>query len=205
MGNMIGPVIAPTLGGEVSDHYGWQWAYWMIVPVAAVTAIGFQLILPKRETREHTRLDWSGFLTLSIAIAGAQIVFSRGQRLDWFESTEIVVSTFLTMIALYMFVVSQSHDETPVHSVVPVRRSQLCHRHAVGVLLRNAQLRTCRPVAAAAAEPRQLHGLGDRRIHRLAGAWYGDRFHLRDDISEARCPPDDDDLVSRCRPTAGTI
>ena len=131
MGNMIGPVIAPTLGGEVSDHYGWQWAYWMIVPVAVVTAIGFQFILPKRATREHTRLDWSGFLTLSIAIAGAQIVFSRGQRLDWFESTEIIVMTFLTMIALYMFVVHSLTTKRPF-----IRLFLFADRnYAIGMLL----------------------------------------------------------------------
>ena len=113
MGNMIGPVIAPTLGGEVSDLYGWQWAYWMIVPFAVITAVGFQFILPKRSARERTRLDWSGFLTLSIAIAGAQIVFSRGQRLDWFQSTEIVVMTFMTLVALYMFIAHSLTTQRP--------------------------------------------------------------------------------------------
>ena len=113
MGNMIGPVIAPTVGGEVSDLYGWQWAYWMIVPFALITAVGFQFVLPKRSARERATLDWSGFLTLSIAIAGAQIVFSRGQRLDWFQSTEIVVTTFLTLVALYMFIAHSLTTKRP--------------------------------------------------------------------------------------------
>ena len=104
MGNLIGPVIAPTIGGELSDLYGWQWAYWMIVPFAVTTAVGFWFILPKRSERETAVLDWTGFLTLSIAIAGAQIVFSRGQRLDWFDATEIVVMTFMSAVALYLFI-----------------------------------------------------------------------------------------------------
>ncbi len=103
MANMIGPVLGPTVGGEVSELYGWRWGFWMIVPVAVITAVGFRFILPTRDSRERPSLDWSGFITLSIAIAGAQLVFSRGQRLDWFQSTEIVVVTFLSVVALYMF------------------------------------------------------------------------------------------------------
>ncbi|MEM9357014.1 MAG: DHA2 family efflux MFS transporter permease subunit [Pseudomonadota bacterium] len=104
MANVIGPVLGPTIGGEISEIYGWQWGFWMMVPVAVLTAVGFQFVIPNRASRESTSLDWSGFITLSIAIAGAQFVFSRGQRLDWFQSTEIVVVTFLAAITFYMFV-----------------------------------------------------------------------------------------------------
>lgn len=103
MANMIGPVLGPTIGGEVSEIYGWRWGFWMMVPVAVFTAVGFRFVIPKRLSRERPNLDWSGFLTLSIAIAGAQFVFSRGQRFDWFQSEEIVVATFLAIVALYMF------------------------------------------------------------------------------------------------------
>ncbi|MEM6496259.1 MAG: MFS transporter, partial [Pseudomonadota bacterium] len=101
MANVVGPVIGPTIGGEISELYGWQWAFWMIVPLAIMTAVGFRFILPIRPNREPPGLDWSGFITLSIAIALAQLVFSRGQRLDWFASHEIVVATLVACIAFY--------------------------------------------------------------------------------------------------------
>lgn len=104
MANVIGPVLGPTIGGEISEIYGWQWGFWMMVPVAVITAVGFHFVIPKRTSRESSSLDWSGFITLSIAIAGAQFVFSRGQRLDWFQSTEIVVVAFLAAVTFYMFV-----------------------------------------------------------------------------------------------------
>ena len=113
MANVVGPVIGPTIGGEVSELYGWQWAFWMIVPIALMTAVGFRFILPTRPNRDPPGLDWSGFITLSIAIAGAQLVFSRGQRLDWFESYEIVVATLLSCIAFYMFVVHSLTAKRP--------------------------------------------------------------------------------------------
>jgi DHA2 family multidrug resistance protein len=103
MANMIGPVLGPTVGGEVSEAYGWRFGFWMVVPVAIITAIGYALVLRRDEPTGRAHLDWTGFLSLSIAIAGAQLVMSRGQRLDWFESQEILAATFLTAVALYLF------------------------------------------------------------------------------------------------------
>ena len=71
------------------------------------------LMMPRRASRERPSLDWSGLITLSIAIAGAQLVFSRGQRLDWFQSSEIVIVTFVTIIAFYMFFAHSLTAERP--------------------------------------------------------------------------------------------
>ena len=113
MANMIGPVLGPTLGGEISEAFGWRWGFWMIVPVAVLTSIGYWFVLKHDAPEGKTRLDWTGFLTLSIAIAGAQIVMSRGQRLDWFESTEVVATTILAGLAFYLFVVHSLTAERP--------------------------------------------------------------------------------------------
>ena len=63
--------------------------------------------------RGMSRLDWTGFLTLSAAISCVQLVLARGQRLDWFESPEIVVETVLAATALFMFVAHTLTAERP--------------------------------------------------------------------------------------------
>ncbi len=103
MANMIGPSLGPTLAGEVSEALSWRWGFWMVVPVTIITVIGCQLFIPRRTSRKLALLDWSGFITLSIAIACTQLMFSRGQRLDWFESTEIVIAAFVAIVSFYMF------------------------------------------------------------------------------------------------------
>ncbi len=104
MANMVGPVLGPMLAGWVAEHYGWRWAFWMLMPIVAAAVIGIRVLLPKDHVKGRVVLDWTGFLTLSLSVAGAQLVFSRGQRLDWFQSTEIAIATFLAVVALYMYV-----------------------------------------------------------------------------------------------------
>jgi DHA2 family multidrug resistance protein len=88
MAVVIGPVIGPTVGSMLSELYSWRWAFYMIVPVGLISFVGLRLTLPARPSdRADQRLDWTGFLSLSVAIACVQLVLSRGQRLDWFESS----------------------------------------------------------------------------------------------------------------------
>ena len=103
MGVVLGPVIGPTLAGFIAESYGWRWAFMMLVPVAAIAMAGLLYALPRDRYTEDVRLDWVGFLSLSAAVSGLQYVLSRGQRLDWFESDEIVIAAFVAGISFYVF------------------------------------------------------------------------------------------------------
>ena len=110
MSNILGPVIGPTLGGYIGEQMGWPWGFYMVLPVSALAFILFRFFLPPDEIgRKITPLDWIGFLSLSAAIAAAQLVLSRGQRLDWYDSSEIWISTVVAVVAFYIFL---SHSLT---------------------------------------------------------------------------------------------
>ena len=129
--NMFGPSIAPVLAGEIAEWYGWRWGFWMVLPVAVVAVVGYIAVLPRDTPGQRPRLDWIGFLSLSVALAAGQLVLSRGQRLDWFDSGEIVVGTFLTGLALYLFIAHSLTTPRPF-----VRLGLLRDRnYAVGLVL----------------------------------------------------------------------
>lgn len=110
MSNILGPVIGPTLGGWIGEQWGWPWGFYMVLPVSVLAFLLFRYFLPADTlSGKAARLDWIGFLSLSCAIAGAQLVLSRGQRLDWFESTEIWISTVIAGVSFYVFL---SHSLT---------------------------------------------------------------------------------------------
>jgi DHA2 family multidrug resistance protein len=54
-------------------------------------------------TGGSSRLDWIGFLSFAAAISCVQLGWSRGQRLDWYESPEIVLETIGAALAFYIF------------------------------------------------------------------------------------------------------
>lgn len=109
MGVVLGPIIGPTFAGIVAETYGWRWAFMMLLPVALVGLVGLIYALPKDGPTTKVRLDWIGFLSLSVAVSGLQYVLARGQRLDWFESNEITIAALLAAISFYIFL---SHSLT---------------------------------------------------------------------------------------------
>ena len=111
--NTIGPIIGPTCAGYLAEYLGWRWGFFMIVPVALGATIAARFALPEEKMQRSLSLDWVGFLSLSTAIAATQFVLSRGQRLDWFESTEIIVEVAIAALAFYVFLVHSATARTP--------------------------------------------------------------------------------------------
>ena len=103
MGVVVGPVIGPTLGGYLAELYTWRWAFYMIMPLGIVAFLGLYAFLREKRTRARTRLDWTGFLALSAAVVSLQLMLSRGQRLDWFDSPEIIIEAFCAVVGFYIF------------------------------------------------------------------------------------------------------
>ncbi|MGE3872372.1 MAG: MFS transporter, partial [Parvibaculaceae bacterium] len=57
--------------------------------------------------------DWTGFLLLALAIGGLQMMLDRGENLDWFSSTEILIEAGIAATAFYMFVVHMMTSDNP--------------------------------------------------------------------------------------------
>jgi DHA2 family multidrug resistance protein len=100
----VAPVFGPILGGYLAETLTWRWAFYMLVPVGVVSLVGMQLTLRADALPEKVRFDWTGFLALATALAAVQLVLARGVRLDWFDSTEIVIECLIAAIAFYVFV-----------------------------------------------------------------------------------------------------
>ena len=111
--NTIGPVLGPVFAGYLAQSLSWRWGFFMIVPVALAATIAARFALPEENRQRSLSLDWIGFLSLSVCIAATQFVLSRGQRLDWLESTEIVVEVAIAVLALYVFVVHSATAPRP--------------------------------------------------------------------------------------------
>jgi len=113
MGAVLGPIVGPVLGGHLSEAYGWRWVFYMIVPFSLVALAGVWLFIRDRGAPAPVRLDWTGFLTLSVALACLQLLLDRGERADWFGSAEIVAYAALAALGLYLFVAHTLTAERP--------------------------------------------------------------------------------------------
>jgi MFS transporter, DHA2 family, multidrug resistance protein len=103
IGVMAGPIMGPVLGGLITDLYSWRWVFFINLPIGLAALVGVLLIVPESETARKRRLDWIGFATLALGLAALQMILDRGERLEWFASTQIVLLALIAGLALYFF------------------------------------------------------------------------------------------------------
>src|ERR1700761_1219270 len=85
IGVVVGPVLGPVLGGWLTENYTWRYVFYINGPLGIAALLGMIAVLPD-STRGGAvqKLNWFGFITLGIAIAGFQIMLDRGESNDCF-------------------------------------------------------------------------------------------------------------------------
>ena len=110
---VAGGAFGPVFGGMLIEHFGWPWIFFITLPAAVLGVFAVWFVVPEAPQEEARRLDWFGFITLMVAIVAILLALSRGERLDWFESHEIVAEALIGGIAFYLFVVHTCIAEQP--------------------------------------------------------------------------------------------
>lgn len=132
IGVTMGSIIAPVLGGYASEDYGWRWVFLMVVPFAAACVVAIWAYIDDAdEARVPPPFDWSGFAFLALAVSALQLMLDRGERLDWFGSTEITFEAVIAGVSFYLFVVHVLTTRRPFLDP----RLLLDRNYAVGALL----------------------------------------------------------------------
>ena len=86
------PAIGPTIGGYLTENYGWQTIFFINTAPSLVMIIALWLTLE----REPMRLgllkegDWAGIVTMAIGLSALQTLLEEGNKDDWFGSPFIL-------------------------------------------------------------------------------------------------------------------
>ena len=101
---LVGPIIAPMLGGYLVDVASWEWIFFInIVPgVVSAAVVGTMLRNPTEPARAD--VDLPGVALLVLALGSLQFVLEEGERRDWFSSGSITMATVTAVLGGIAFV-----------------------------------------------------------------------------------------------------
>ncbi|HZZ09052.1 MAG TPA: DHA2 family efflux MFS transporter permease subunit [Paraburkholderia sp.] len=103
-GVMLGPILGPVLGGLLSEYHGWQWVFYINVPVGALAFAGIATRIGSTSTERPRRFDMVGFATLCLTVGLLQSVLDTGQQYGWLASRGIVAALVGAAFAFALFV-----------------------------------------------------------------------------------------------------
>src|SRR6476660_1496250 len=99
------PAIGPTIGGYLTENFGWQFIFYVnLVPGAVMIGmLYFSLEATPMKLSLLREGDWPGIVTMAIGLAALQTVLEEGNKDDWFGSPFIVKLSIVAAIALSAF------------------------------------------------------------------------------------------------------
>jgi MFS transporter, DHA2 family, multidrug resistance protein len=99
------PAIGPTIGGYLTENWGWQYIFYVnLVPGAVMVGmLWFSLEAKPMKLALLREGDWPGIITMAIGLGALQTVLEEGNKDDWFGSDFIVRLSIIAAIALTLF------------------------------------------------------------------------------------------------------
>jgi len=110
------PAIGPTIGGYLTENYGWRTIFFVNVIPTAVMVSALYLTLERQpmQLKLLKEGDWTGILTMAIGLSALQSVLEEGNKDDWFSSPFILRLAAVAVVSLSLFVWIELTIEKPL-------------------------------------------------------------------------------------------
>jgi DHA2 family multidrug resistance protein len=110
------PAIGPTIGGYLTENWGWQYIFYVnLVPGAVTVAMLYFSLESKPMKLSLLREgDWAGIITMAIGLSALQSVLEEGNKDDWFGSPFIVRLSAIAAVSVSSFLVIELTSKKPL-------------------------------------------------------------------------------------------
>lgn len=114
-GSVIGVAmtLGPVTGGFITQHFGWEWAFYINVPVGITMLVVTCLFVDESYNPNAGRLDILGFLTFSSGLLLLTLALISGNHLGW-SSVAILSELSAAAMLFIAFVVVELRQAHPI-------------------------------------------------------------------------------------------
>jgi len=122
---LLAPVVGPTLGGYITDNYGWRWVFYINVPVGLLALVMCHALvfdppylkaLGAEARKQHRPFDTLGLSLLAVTMTSWEVLLSKGQEWDWFGDPFLRVQTLAVLFVLGLggLIVRETRYDNPL-------------------------------------------------------------------------------------------
>jgi EmrB/QacA subfamily drug resistance transporter len=111
----LSSIIGPTLGGYITDHFGWHWIFYVNIPLGILIIFLIIFFFPhlRFSTRKH-KIDFLGIITLALTVVPLMIALSlAGVDYAW-TSPQIVGLFEFSVLMFFVLLNIEKHVKEPL-------------------------------------------------------------------------------------------
>ncbi|HBN9524569.1 TPA: MFS transporter [Pseudomonas aeruginosa] len=125
----FGPNLGVPLAAFWTEYFGWQWVFWQVIPLCALSFAFVSFGLPQDPLRleRFKQFDIIGFLVGVPAICFIVIGLLQGDRLDWFNSNAICFFLGVGGLLFAFFLLNEWTHSLPFFRLDILKRRNFTH------------------------------------------------------------------------------
>ncbi|GGY63838.1 DHA2 family efflux MFS transporter permease subunit [Pseudoduganella albidiflava] len=111
----LAPAMGPTLGGYLSELYGWPSIFYInwVPGVLLMAGIAYGLDKEKWHLDQLWNADWLGMGFMAMGLGCLTIFLEEGNSKDWFDSAFIIAFAAMALVGLLGWVITSAMREQP--------------------------------------------------------------------------------------------
>ncbi|MHB1416573.1 MAG: MDR family MFS transporter [Chloroflexota bacterium] len=110
----LATIIGPTLGGWITDSWGWRWVFYVNMPVGALALLTVALTLPGHGARRQHKVDYLGAATLTAGTVPLLLGFTwAGNEYSW-VSPQIIGLFAFSLLSFVGFYLAERRAAEPI-------------------------------------------------------------------------------------------
>jgi DHA2 family multidrug resistance protein len=123
---MVGPALGPTLGGYLTDNFGWRSIFNVNVPIGllAATLAWANVENVNYDTKGPSKVDWLGLFFLCMGVGCFQYILERGESVGW-DSFTIKTCAVFALIGVSSFIYWELKIPNPIMNLRLFKRNVL--------------------------------------------------------------------------------
>ena len=125
---VVAPILGPTLGGYITDHYSWRWIFYINIPVGILSLILTHFIVEdppemaevvRKGRKNIVNIDYIGLILVSIGLGSLEVIYAKGQEWDWYNDPFWRAQVFMigAVVGLSSFVFWELNHKNPIVNI----------------------------------------------------------------------------------------
>ncbi len=115
---VLAPVFGPTLGGLLVEHAGWQWIFFVNLPVGIAAVVAALRLLPRDQAAPTTsRLDVTGLALVATGLIGITYGLAETGTTGTLLADQVLIPLLLGLVLVAAFVIRALHIPNPLLDV----------------------------------------------------------------------------------------
>lgn len=106
----VATLVGPLAGGLLVDAFGWEWIFFINLPVGVIGFVLAWILVPRLKTHEH-RFDMVGVFLSAIGLFLIVFALQEGEHYDWDAWIWVMIGAGVVVMALFLWQQAKTRSE----------------------------------------------------------------------------------------------